>query len=81
MTYPAHTVVAILSKSVESENQQIRVALVNYKGKARIDVRLWVKREDWIPSPAGKGLRFCPREIPALCAALNAARARSEGGE
>ncbi|SFD67377.1 PC4/YdbC family ssDNA-binding protein [Roseivivax sediminis] len=55
------------------KDQELRVSLEKFRGRDRLDVRVWFRGEDGKMHPTRQGCFVKPRELPDLCVGLNKA--------
>ena len=58
---------------------EVRATLSQYKGTTYLDIRFWYAADDGTRKPTPKGVTVHPEHLPALAAAVAAARKRLGG--
>lgn len=65
---------AVMDQWAIDDDHEIIVALINYKGRWRVDARIWFRSEDDKMLYAGKGLALDIKHLSRLAAAVEKTR-------
>lgn len=64
----------VVARIKKSRSAEIRVTRDQYEGREVVDIRVWVQEPSGAWKPSTKGVQFDEKRLPAVIAALQAAK-------